>query len=65
MKERANNEGIDDIPTAYDVVKVVERLEKAKDIAYDDSVAEMVSTRIWNKAMQIAIGIVKGGGVDG
>lgn len=52
-------------PTAYDPDKVVEQLEEAKDIAHDDSVAEMVSTRIWNKAMQTAIGIVKGGGVDG
>lgn len=56
---------IDAQPTAYDPDKVVEQLEEAKDIAHDDSVAEMVSTRIWNKAMQTAIGIVKGGGVDG
>ncbi len=56
---------IEDAPTAYDPDKVVELLEEAKDIAHDDSVAEMVSTRIWNKAMQTAIGIVKAGGVNG
>ena len=55
---------IDNAPTAYDPDRVVEQLEEAKDIAHDDSVAETVSTRIWNKAIQTAIGVVKGGGVD-
>ena len=56
---------IDNAPTAYDPDRVVEQLEEAKDIAHDDSVAETVSTRIWNKAIQTAIGVVKGGGVNG
>lgn len=63
-KANAWCELIDAQPIAYDPDKVVEQLEEAKDIAHDDSVAEMVSTRIWNKAMQTAIGIAKGGGVD-
>ena len=39
--------------------KIVERLEDTKDIPHDDSVAEAVSTEIWNKAIQRAIGIVQ------
>lgn len=39
--------------------KILERLEAAKDIPHDDSVAEAVSTRIWNKAIQRAKGIVQ------
>ena len=45
--------------TAYDVDKVVEQLEKLKDTEQDDSVAEKISTRNWNKAIQNAISIVK------
>lgn len=56
-------EVIDSQPTAYDVDNVVEQLEKLKDTEQDDSVAEIVSTRIWNKAIQSAISIVKGGGI--
>lgn len=54
---------VDSQPTAFDVEKVVEQLEKLKDTEQDDSVAEIVSTRIWNKAIQSAISIVKGGGI--
>ena len=39
--------------------KILERLEDTKDIARDDSVAEVVSTRIWNKARHRAKQIVK------
>lgn len=56
---------VDEQPTAYDVDKVVEQLEKLKDTEQDDSVAEMVRTRIWNKAIQSTISVVKGGGVNG
>lgn len=51
-------------PTAFDLDKVVEQLEELKSVEQDDSVAEIVSTRIWNKAIQKSIGIVKGGGVE-
>lgn len=51
-------------PTAYDVDKVLEKLERLKDTEQDDSTAEIVSTRIWNKAIQNAISIVKGGGIE-
>ena len=49
-------------PTVFDVDKVIEQLEELKSVEQDDSVAEIVSTRIWNKAIQKSIGIVKGGG---
>lgn len=39
--------------------KILERLEDTKDIEHDDSVAEVVSTRIWNKAIHRAKQIVK------
>ena len=39
--------------------KILERFEEAKDIAQDDSVAEVVSTRIWNKALHKAKQIVQ------
>lgn len=53
---------IDEIPTAYDVDKVVEKLEIAKDTPQDSSASETINARMWNKAMQRAIEIVKGGG---
>lgn len=46
---------IDDQPTAFDKEKVIEELENLKDIPQDDSVAEIVSTRIWKKAIEKAI----------
>ena len=54
---------VDSQPTAFDLDNVVKQLEKLKDTEQDDSVAEIVSTRIWNKAIQSAISIVKGGGI--
>lgn len=54
-------DSIDETPTAYDIDKVVEQLEGLKDTEQDDSVAEFISTRIWNKAISKAIAIVKGG----
>ena len=39
--------------------KILERLEDTKDIAHDDSVAEVVSTKIWNKAINRAKQIVQ------
>ena len=39
--------------------KILERLEATNDIEQDDSVAEIVSTRIWNKAIHRAKQIVK------
>ena len=51
-------------PVAYDTDKVVERLEATKDVTKDDTVAEQISTNIWNKALSRAIRIVKGGGIS-
>lgn len=53
---------VEEQPTVFDVDKVIEQLEELKSVEQDDSVAEIVSTRIWNKAIQKTIGIVKGGG---
>lgn len=39
-------------------------MEALKDVTQDDSVAEQVSTRIWNKAIQACIQIVKDGGIN-
>ena len=39
--------------------KILDMLEDTKDIAQDDSVAELVSTRIWNKALHKAKQIVQ------
>lgn len=38
---------------------LIEKLEKIKDIAHDDSEAERISTHIWNKAIQECIYAVK------
>lgn len=38
--------------------KILDRLEDTKDIEHDDSIAEVVSTRIWNKAIHRAKQIV-------
>ena len=55
---------ISDYQTAFDKKKVIEKLENLKDIPQDDSVAEIVSTRIWNKAIEKAIKIVEKGGIE-
>lgn len=49
---------------AFDKEKVIEELHKMKDVPHDDSVAEIISTKIWNKAIQKAIEIVEKGGVE-
>ena len=43
------------------ISKVAEQLEELKSSEQDNSVAEIISTRIWNKAIQKSIEIVKGG----
>lgn len=55
-------EAVNEQPTTFDLDKVMGQLEELKSVEQDDSVAEIVSTRIWNKAIQETIGIVKGGG---
>ena len=50
--------------TAFDKEKVIEELKDAKDIPHDDSVAETISTRIWNKAITKSIKIVEKGGIE-
>lgn len=55
---------VEDQPTAFDKEKVMEELESTKDIAHDDSIAEIISTKIWNRAIQKAIKIVEKGGIE-
>lgn len=50
--------------TAFDREKVIEELEDMKDIPHDDSVEEIISTKIWNKAIKKAIGIVEKSGLN-
>lgn len=50
--------------TAFDKEKMIEELKDAKDIPYDDSMAETISTRIWNKAITKSIKIVEKGGIE-
>ena len=50
---------IEDAPTVYDVDKVVEQLNDKFRVVRTDEDLE------WNRAMDEAITIVKGGGVDG
>lgn len=51
-------------PTAFDKKRVIEKLKDAKDIPHDDSMAETISTRIWNKAITKSIKIVEKGGIE-
>lgn len=55
---------IDEMPTAFDKEKVIEELKDAEDIPHDDSMAEITSTRIWNKAITKSIKIVEKGGIE-
>ena len=55
---------IEETPTAFDKEKVIEELKDAKDIPHDDSMAETISTRIWNKAITKSIKIVEKGGIE-
>lgn len=52
------------MPTAFDKKKVIEELKDAEDIPHDDSMAEITSTRIWNKAITKSIKIVEKGGIE-
>ena len=51
-------------PTAFDKEKVIEELKDAEDIPHDDSMAEITSTRIWNRAIKKSIKIVEKGGIE-
>ena len=42
---------------------MIEELNDAKDNPHDDSVAEIISTRIWNKAITKSTKIVEKGGI--
>ena len=55
---------IEHAETAFDKEKVIEKLKDAEDIPHDDSVAEITSTRIWNKAITKSIKIVEKGGIE-
>lgn len=55
---------INELPVDMNKEKVIQEMEALKDVAQDDSVAEQVSTRIWNKAIQACIQIVKTGGIN-
>ena len=55
----AVKDAINNMPTAYDVDKVVEQLNDKFRVVRTDEDLE------WNRAMDEAITIVEGGGVDG
>lgn len=55
---------INELPADMNKEKVIQRMEALKDVAQDDSVAERVSTQIWNKAIQSCIQIVREGGIN-
>lgn len=52
---------INELPADMNKEKVIQRMERLLDVAQDDSVAEQVSTNIWNKAIQACIRIVEAG----
>ena len=55
---------INELPVDMNKEKVIQRMEALKDVAQNDSIAERVSTQIWNKAIQACIQIVKAGGIN-
>lgn len=55
---------LEEVKTAFDREKVIDELEDMKDIPHDDSVEEIINTKIWNKAIKKAIGIVDKGGLN-
>ena len=55
---------INKLPADMNKEKVIQQMEALKDIEQDDSVSEQVSARVWNKAIQSCIQIVKAGGID-
>lgn len=55
---------INELPADMNKEKVIQQMEALKDVTQDDSVVEQVSTRIWNKAIQACIQIVKDGVIN-
>lgn len=55
---------INELPADMNKENVIQQMETLKDVEQDDSVAEQISTRIWNKAIQACIQIVKDGGIN-
>ena len=56
---------INELPADMNKGKVIQQMEALKeDVEQDDSVAEQMSIRIWNKAIQSCIRIVKTGGMN-
>ena len=55
---------INELPVDMNKGKVIQQMESLKDVEQDDSVAEQVNTRIWNKAIQSCIQIVKDDGIN-
>ena len=55
---------INELPVDMNKGNVIQQMEALKDVEQDDLVAEQVSTRIWNKAIQSCIQIVKAGGMN-
>lgn len=55
---------INELPTDMNKENVIQQMEALKDVKQDDSVAEQLTTRIWNKAIQSCIQIVKAGGMN-
>lgn len=53
---------INELPADMNKEKVIQQMEALKkDVEQDDSGTEQVNTRIWNKAIQACIQIVKDG----
>lgn len=67
-KDRVENDpvriAVQCAPTAFDKESVIEKLNDTKDFPHDDSVAEIMTTRIWNKAITKSIKIVEKGGLN-
>lgn len=55
---------LEEVKTAFDEEKVIDELNDIKDIPRDDSAAETISTRIWNRAVTKSIKIVEKGGIE-
>lgn len=55
---------LEEVKTAFDEEKVIDELNDIKDIPRDDSAAETISTRIWNRAVTKSIKIVERGGIE-
>ena len=55
---------LEEVKTAFDEEKVIDEVNDIKDIPRDDSAAETISTRIWNRAVTKSIKIVEKGGIE-